>query len=364
MLDNLLKFSHDINIPEDYLRKKANTYFEDANSTPIPDVEATFSKKQEDYKDLVGILKDEMKMCPFENVVLKLKEKTSVDGIKRNLELTGQIPEKKNKDELDSFKNDFFSNVVNTNSFFDLDDCKSYKIEDTQGKGQKFESPNLYDINGNEVQISISDVDSLIFIYDKNEDFEEFVNKCDSVSNLNVICICKTPDFFGRKKYLIEQGYLNKFPHFFLRDGDDNAFNKLKCPRIIVVNSKGVVYENKTLNNFKNVDLQNEVLYAPEQNGIDEITNLNAWFSNGDNKTKSYFVKNINRDLEQKGLNQVNFNIDTETLFDKEGVLSTKVKPQFNGICPNSKKRNLENLINSFTKDTKLEQVENKVEYI
>ena len=341
MLDNLLKFSHDINIPEDYLRKKANTYFEDANSTPIPDVEATFSKKQEDYKDLVGMLKDEMKMCPFENVVLKLKEKTSVDGIKRNLELTGQIPEKKNKDELDSFKNDFFSNVVNTNSFFDLDDCKSYKIEDTQGKGQKFESPNLYDINGDEVQIGINDVDSLIFIYDKNEDFEEFIKKCDSISNLNVICICKTPDFFGRKKYLIEQGYLNKYPHYFLREGDDNALNKLKCPRIIVVNSKGVVYENKTLNNLKNVDLQDEVLNAPEQNAIDEITNLNAWFSNGDNKTKSYFVKNINRDLEQKGLNQVNFNIDTETLFDKEGVLSTKVKPQFNGICPNSKKRNL-----------------------
>jgi hypothetical protein len=363
MLDNLLQFSHDINIPEDYLRKKANTYFEDANSTPIPDVEATFSKKQEDYKDLVDMLKDEMKMCPFENIILKLKEKTSVDGIKRNLELTGQIPEKKNKDELDSFKNDFFSNVVNTNSFFDLDDCKSYKIEDTQGKGQKFESPNLYDINGDETTIGINDIDSIIFIYDKNEDFEEFIKKCNSL-NLNVICVCKTPDFFGRKKYLIEQGFLNQFPHYFLRDEEDNAFNKLKCPRIIVVNSKGVVYENKTLNGLKNVDLQNEVLYAPEQNEIDEVTNLNAWFSNGDNKTKSYFVKKINRDLEQKGLNQVNFNIDSETLFDKEGVLSTKVKPQFNGICPKSKKNILENLIKNFTKDSKLEQVENKVEYI
>ena len=67
----------------------------------------------------------------------------------------------------------------------------------------------------------------------------------------------------------------------------------MKCPRIIVVNSKGVVYENKTLNGIKNVDLQNEILYVPEQNGIDEVTNLNAWFSNGIIKLKAILLKKL-----------------------------------------------------------------------
>ena len=248
-----------------------------------------------------------------------------------------------------------------TNSFFDIDDNESWKIEETQGKGQKFESPNLYDINGNVCSIKLNQCDCIIFIYENDDDLNYIIDK---IKNIPIIFVCKTKNFFQKKKHLIENGNLNQFSHYFFSENDDNVFNKFKLPRLIILNEKGQVYENKSLNNINEIDsLENNLLYTKE-NEDNEYYNLNSFLLNADNKTKLDIIYKINRELEDANFHNVNFEIDNSCKIDNKGVFAMRAIPIFKGVAEKKREKDLKKFIDSTESESNLEKIKNLVTLI
>ena len=360
MLNTLLKQSPESPINTTIQKKYGPTFYDNTSNLPTPKTEITLKKRQENLSDLISIIETEMKNSPYESIKSEIKENVSINGIKRTFEINGQIPSK-NSSLLNELKDDLFSSLTNTYSFFDIDDNESWKIEETQSKGQKFESPILYDFEGNETSIKLPQSDCIIFIYDKDDDFNYIIDK---INKINIVFVCKTNNFFQKKKFLIQNGKLNQYPHYFFSEGD-NAFKNLKLPRIIVINEKGQVYENKSLNNLNEIDsLENNLLYIPNNEKENEYENLNSWWLKADNKTKMDIIYKINRELEESGFNNINFEIDTSFKVDNKGVYALRAVPIFRGCLQKNKEKDLKKFIDSTESELNLEKVQNLVSLI
>ena len=301
-----------------------------------------------------------MKQFPNELIISEIIENISLNGINRKFEIKGQIP-LNSSSSLNELKDDLYSSLTMTNSFFDIDDNESWKIEETQGKGQKFESPNLYDINGNVCSIKLNQCDCIIFIYENDDDLNYIIDK---IKNIPIIFVCKTKNFFQKKKHLIENGNLNQFSHYFFSENDDNVFNKFKLPRLIILNEKGQVYENKSLNNLNEIDsLENNLLYTKE-NEDNEYYNLNSFLLNADNKTKLDIIYKINRELEDANFHNVNFEIDSSCKIDNKGVFAMRAIPIFKGVAEKKRQKDLQKFIESTESESNLEKIKNLVTLI
>ncbi len=301
-----------------------------------------------------------MKQFPNELIISEIIENISLNGINRKFEIKGQIP-LNSSSSLNELKDDLYSSLTMTNSFFDIDDNESWKIEETQGKGQKFESPNLYDINGNVCSIKLNQCDCIIFIYENDDDLNYIIDK---IKNIPIIFVCKTKNFFQKKKHLIENGNLNQFSHYFFSENDDNVFNKFKLPRLIILNEKGQVYENKSLNNINEIDsLENNLLYTKE-NEDNEYYNLNSFLLNADNKTKLDIIYKINRELEDANFHNVNFEIDSSCKIDNKGVFAMRAIPIFKGVAEKKREKDLKKFIDSTESESNLEKIKNLVTLI
>ena len=182
--------------PQNFQKKNSSTFYDNTSNLPTPKIEITLKKRQENLSELIPIIKNEFKSCEFDSITSEIKENVSINGIKRKFEINGQIP-LKNSLELNEFKNDLFSSLTNTNSFFDIDDNECWKIEETQSKGQKFESPKLFNIDGNETNIKLPQKDCIIFIYENNNELNYIIDK---IKKIPIIFVCKTNNFFQKKK--------------------------------------------------------------------------------------------------------------------------------------------------------------------
>ena len=356
MLTSLLKLSNHISIPENFMKKNAPTFYSHLTKLETPIPKLTLEKKQENLSELLEIIKNEMKQFPNEQIISDIKENITLNGINRKFEIKGQIP-LNSSSSLNELKDDLFSTLTMTNSFFDIDDNESWKIEETQGKGQKFESPVLYDINGNVCNIKLNKSDCIIFIYDNDDDFNYIVNK---IKKVPIIFVCKTQSFFQKKKKLVENGNLNKFSHYFFSENDDNVFNKFKLPRLIILNSKGEVYENKSLNNLKEIDSLEKNLYTKE-NEDNEKDNLNSFLLNADNKTKLDIIYKINRELEDANFHNVNFEIDNSCKINNKGIFAMKAIAIFKGVAEKKRQKDLQKFIDSTESESSLEKIKNSV---
>ena len=176
MLTSLLKLSNQISIPDNFIKKNAPAFYSHLTKLETPRTKLTLEKKQENLSELLEIIKNEMKQFPNELIISEIIENISLNGINRKFEIKGQIP-LNSSSSLNELKDDLYSSLTMTNSFFDIDDNESWKIEETQGKGQKFESPNLYDINGNICSIKLNQCDCIIFIYENDDDFNYIIDK-------------------------------------------------------------------------------------------------------------------------------------------------------------------------------------------
>ena len=360
MLTSLLKLSNQISIPDNFIKKNAPTFYSHLTKLETPRTKLTLEKKQENLSELLEIIKNEMKQFPNELIISEIIENISLNGINRKFEIKGQIP-LNSSSSLNELKDDLYSSLTMTNSFFDIDDNESWKIEETQGKGQKFESPNLYDINGNICSIKLNQCDCIIFIYENDDDLNYIIDK---IKNIPIIFVCKTKNFFQKKKHLIENGNLNQFSHYFFSENDDNVFNKFKLPRLIILNEKGQVYENKSLNNINEIDsLENNLLYTKE-NEDNEYYNLNSFLLNADNKTKLDIIYKINRELEDANFHNVNFEIDSSCKIDNKGVFAMRAIPIFKGVAEKKREKDLKKFIDSTESESNLEKIKNLVTLI
>ena len=354
-LDRALKFSYDIDLPIPYMKNKAPIFFQDAYQYPIPDVETSYTKNIENMPELINIISEQLNQSPNQSISIILNEKVNIDGIKRDIEINGQIP-KKFENSVLNFKDDLFSTLTSTKSFYDINDEKCWKIENLPGKGNKFESPKVYDINGNESIINLNgnNYDG-VFIYDDEKDFELFKN---NIKNLNIICICKTNSFFQRKKKLINEGCLNQYPHYFV-NGKNEDFKNLDLPKIIIVNERGIVYLNYKLDKEKIKDFENNIIYSND--GKSE--NLNEWLFNGDNEQKLNVVRKINLYLRNKGYNNVNFSLNSKSIIQKNNNIIRETVPTFTGVVPMNMKEDYEKIIREISRDLQFENSLNNVKY-
>jgi chloramphenicol O-acetyltransferase len=261
MLQHIFQFANNVQIPEHIRKKLIQNELFDPNLNPLPDIESSYSKDLEDLDNLIETISNQMKDSPNNNIISSIKEKVNLKGIKRDIEIKGQIPEKYNEN-IEQFKDDILSTITSTKSFFALDDKKTWQIENTFGNGNKFECPEVFDINGDESIIDLNGNDGILFIYENPEDFD-YLQK--NINKINIYCICNTDDFFERRKYLINNGLLNQFPHFFI-EPDSNSFKGLKLPRMIIINDNGVVYENKPITHEKISKFENKLLYENNDN--------------------------------------------------------------------------------------------------
>jgi hypothetical protein len=340
--------------PQNFQKKNSSTFYDNTSNLPTPKIEITLKKRQENLSELIPIIKNEFKSCEFDSITSEIKENVSINGIKRNFEINGQIP-LKNSLELNEFKNDLFSSLTNTNSFFDIDDNECWKIEETQSKGQKFESPKLFNIDGNETNIKLPQKDCIIFIYENNSELNYIIDK---IKKIPIIFVCKTNNFLQRKKSLIENGILSE--HYFFCEGD-NAFNGLKLPRLIIINEKGQVYENRSLNNINELNnLEETLLYQNEENN-NEYENLNTWWLKANNEIKTNVIYTINRELEEAGFNNVNFEINTSFTINNKGIDDIRVVPILRGFAPKKKEKDLIKFIESIESEVQLEKIENLI---
>ena len=354
MFTDLLKLCNEISIPENFIKKHAPKFYEHIQNNITPKTELLLEKEQENLLELIKIIESEMKNSLYDSITSELKEKASIDGIKRQFEINGQIPNN-TLSSLEEFKDDLFSSLSMTNSFFDIDDDESWKIEETQGKGQKFDSPKLYNIEGNETTINLPQSDCIIFIYDNDNDFN-YIN--DTIKKIPIIFVCKTNNFLQRKKSLIENGILSE--HYFFCEGD-NAFNGLKLPRLIIINEKGQVYENRSLNNINELNnLEETLLYQNEENN-NEYENLNTWWLKANNEIKTNVIYTINRELEEAGFNNVNFEINTSFTINNKGIDDIRVVPILRGFAPKKKEKDLIKFIESIESEVQLEKIENLI---
>ena len=346
--------------PQNFQKKNSSTFYDNSSNLPTPKIEITLKKRQENLSELIPIIKNEFKSCEFDSITSEIKENVSINGIKRKFEINGQIP-LKNALELNEFKNDLFSSLTNTNSFFDIDDNECWKIEETQSKGQKFESPKLFNIDGNETNIKLPQKDCIIFIYENNNELNYIIDK---IKKIPIIFVCKTNNFFQKKKELIQNNNLFDYEHYFFSD-NDKAFKNLKLPRIIILNDKGQIFNNRSLNNLNEIDtLENNLLYSPEEDIDNEYENLNSWWLNANNTIKMNVIYKINKQLDDSGFNNIDFEINTSFKIDNKGIYAMRAIPVFNGFLPKNKEKDLKKFIDSTQTEGNFEKIKNLVKLI
>ena len=92
MLTDLLKLCNEISIPENFIKKHAPKFYEHIQNNITPKTELLLEKDQENLLELIKIIESEMKNSLYDSITSELKEKASIDGIKRQFEINGQIP--------------------------------------------------------------------------------------------------------------------------------------------------------------------------------------------------------------------------------------------------------------------------------
>ena len=117
MLTSLLKLSNQISIPDNFIKKNAPTFYSHLTKLETPKTKLTLEKKQENLSELLEIIKNEMKQIPNDQIISKVLENISLNGINRKFEINGQIP-LNSSFSLNEIKDDLFSTLTMTNSFF------------------------------------------------------------------------------------------------------------------------------------------------------------------------------------------------------------------------------------------------------
>ena len=97
MLQHIFQFANNVQIPEHIRKKLIQNELFDPNLNPLPDIESSYSKDIEDLNNLTETISNQMKDSPNNNIITSIKEKVNLKGIKRDIEIKGQIPDKYNE---------------------------------------------------------------------------------------------------------------------------------------------------------------------------------------------------------------------------------------------------------------------------
>lgn len=347
----------------------------------FPNGEIKYQQNVEEMKKLIPLIKEEMRSSPNESLIFSLIETVDFYSLKRSFKLktTPQFSSLSEKDvaSLNKFKNQLLSNISCLDSFIMIppseEENLKLKTSIPNSKGSQFKSPKVYDINGDENEISLFNSDTLIFIYNNERDLELFIQKLKSIDNdlkNNIVCLSVDMNFFEHKKFLKLNNLVNENVTYYFADYEFSSSNiniglKLtSLPRIVLVNSEGNIVEDKCVKNiysFNIIDVYNGLI--EKNNRYDEEKkNDNFILLENDNKRK--VIKAINLYIKKAGLNDAHFYVKSKVEIDKNGRRKTKCSPAFYGDSNREGIIMIENLIQILNGQNLFHDIQNKVNLV
>lgn len=331
----------------------------------FPNQETKYQQVVEEMKQLIPFLKGEMKNCPIDDLVFNLIETVDFYSLKRNFNFKSKSSA--NDNIINQFRDKFITSLSTFDSFVVIPLENSSPLENQSNKGNKFKSPKVFDINGDEGYIKGVSNEYFLFLYDNILDLNLFLQK-NIKSNLTCFCLGININFFETKKWIKNNGLFNKknFFFYFITNISENITNIkfYNLPRIVIINSDNEIIEDKSIKNLQNFHIDGDLVssnsnrYRSEDNKKEES---NFIFLENDNKRK--IIKAINNYLKSAGLNNVNFYVKSKISFDKKGIRKIRCYPVFYGEATKIEKKMVDNLVKTLNRQELFRDVQNKVNY-
>ena len=300
---------------------------EGKNFPELPVKEMKYSQSVDELVKLIPHLKDEMKQCPSEDIIFNLIELVDYYGLTRNFKIKSKSDKNNNK-ILDKFKENLLGNISNYETFIVIPTVNSIEIEieTKSNKGNKFNPPKIYDINGDEIGPQIFNGQQIIlFLYDNLTDLFSFIAKNSNI-NFMIYCVGVNMNFFDTKKALKSSGLLNNkifnfcFTELSLKSANSSFNLKINnLPRISIIGADGIINEDKCIKNVSFFEVERDLINNDGQKVInmDEQTKNDKYiYLENDNKRKA--VKSVNIYLKDNQLNNVHFYVKSKICIDKK----------------------------------------------
>lgn len=335
-------------------------------SRDFPTQETKYQQVVEEMKQLIPYLSEEMKSCPIDDLAFTLMETVDFYSLKRNFKLKSKSSINDNSTK--EFKQKFLANLSIFDTFVVVpdDNKKSIFLESKSNKGNKFISPKVYDINGDEGLIPSIPGEIYLFLYDNISDLNLFLKKN---QNNNLICFCLgiNLNFFETKKWIKNNGLLDNtnFSFYFIsnKSETDTNLKYYNLPRKVIIDSDNVILLDKNIKNLYDFDLtknsKNIINDDINNNDINDSTSFIVL----ENNNKRKIVKAINIYLKSAGLKDVHFYVKSKITIDKNGIKKSRCYPAFYGEATKSEKGMVDNLIYTLNGQELFKDVQNKVNY-
>ena len=340
--------------------------YEKKPNLDFPNQETKYQQTVEEMKQLIPFLQEEMKTCPVDDLTFNLIETVDFYSLKRHFNFKSKSSNKNDK-AINIFKQKFLTSLSTFDSFVVIPlDQSSSSIDNRNNKGNKFKSPKVFDINGDEGLISGGETEIYLFLYDNMIDLNLFLSK-NINTNLTCYCLGINMNFFETKKWIKNNGLLNKnnFCFYFLSNTSEKDIN-LKInnlPRIAVIGPDETIIEDKNIKNLEKFKLNEYFMYNNNKNKNQENQKEESKFIFLENDNKRKIIKSINIYLKSAGLDEVYFYVKSKISFDKNGIKKIRCYPAFYGEASKSEKKMVINLVDTLNKQELFKDVQNQVNY-
>lgn len=331
----------------------------------MPVKEVKYSQSMEEMNQLIPFLKQQMSPCPTDDLVFILIETIDYYNLVRNFKLKSKTA--KNDEAIKNFNNKLFSNISSLESFQIIPNLNSFEIEIKQNKGNKFRAPRIYNINAEEITLSNSGKEIILFLYKNLDELNAFISNNQN-SNIPVFCLGINMNFFETKKKLKNSSLLNNktFNLCFTDIKSSNSATNIKIndlPRIVVIGPDGLIREDKCVN-VNNFDIEKNLINnkTPKQYTSEEQAK-NDKFIYLENEYKRNVVKSMNIYLKNNGLNNVRFFVKSKICIDKKGIKKARCNPEFYGEASAEGKQMIDNLIISLKQQQLFNDIQCTVKY-
>ena len=340
-------------------------------NSEFPIDEIKYSQTIEEMKQLAQILKDQMKACPSEDIIFNLIETIDYYSLKRNFKIKSKSANN-NSEALNKFRDNLLTDISSLETFTHIPTITSFEIEKKSNKGNKFNPPKIYDINGDETSLNINSRESILFLFDNLTDLASFVGRNKNI-NITIFCISINMNFFETKKWIKNTGLLNNYSNFNfcfaeIPQKTINSATNLKLinlPRISVIGADGIIHEDKCIKNVNSFDVKRDLIDTLGQKGFnaEEQAKIDK-FIYMENDLKRKVVKSMNIYLKNNKLNGVHFYVKSKICFDKKGIKKIRCYPVFYGETTEEGRKMLNNLITQLNGQGLFNDIQCKVKYI
>ena len=336
-------------------------------SSDFPNEETKYQLIVEEMKNLIPIIKDEMKSCPTPDFVFSLIETIDFYTLKRFFKLKSKTPQS-NNNSLSQFKETLLGHISTLDSFISIPKKNSFALDASNNKGSHFKSPKVYNIEGDETTIDFGSAESILFLYDNPNDLNLFLEKNQNM-RMSCFCLGVNLNFFEQKKNLKSKGYLNRNNlYFYFAEFEPN--NKMNTgirlnnlPRALFVDSDNVIREDRFIKNIYLFNLERDLINYQQNkpNKNEDLKKIDSNFVLLENANKKQIVRAMNTYIRETGLTDVHFYVKSKINIDRKGILKTKCYPVFYGETSKVGKELIDTLIQELNGQELFQDFQNNI---